>query len=706
MKNNAKARLAILLILKVLVLWSIPVMASDSLENKHLKIILNENGSVSFYDKAHEVHWSSIFPGWVELASESSSEKISLSRANFSVDKQGHTLHFSFQGIHGNHISDDGFELTGKWILTDRQLDLEITGLSSAYLLENLEYPAHILSVKSGSEDGYIVAPHLQGVLYPSRYDTGFMRYGQNVWDRIADKEEWWNLESGSLNMPWFGAYKKGSSVLITLFTSSDAMLHLIGNSVVGEKGLTVNARQGQTAGTRLSSLTPIWHSSFKALAYPRRMRIELVEGGYVGMAQRYKEYARENGRYVTLQEKIERNPEFEKIIGAPDIKVYCFTNRLNNPYFKAWSEPVLTGYSKVNTTFEQVGEMAGELKALGVDKCMFLLGGWNRMGYDREHVDMWPPAEPAGGTKGLARAAKVVKKQGYLFALHDNYDDFYPDAPSFDEKYILRDYDGMLHKGGVWDGGLCYITCPSQREELLNRNMALVQKRIPLNAYYFDVVTNTSHYECYDERHPMTRKEDLEYRLALLDNIVSRGLVIGGERGTDWVMPVVGFCEGLSGGGTGYHRGLTYRSGLTVPLFYLVYRECVVGYWQHGTPHGREDHANHVLLDLLYGQPSSWSIEYTQWEDLKPMIKETYDLLGRFHEKTAHLSMIDHQYLTEDYMVQKTLLKDGTEIWVNFGITTYEKNGILLAPKGFQVSMPGEPLKRGTVSRIISYEE
>jgi len=35
--------------------------------------------------------------------------------------------------------------------------------------------------------------------------------------------------------------------------------------------------------------------------------------------------------------------------------------------------------------------------------------------------------------------------------------------------------------------------------------------------------------------------------------------LVIGGERGTDWAMPEVAFCEGLSGGGTGYHRGINY---------------------------------------------------------------------------------------------------------------------------------------------------
>ena len=58
----------------------------------------------------------------------------------------------------------------------------------------------------------------------------------------------------------------------------------------------------------------------------------------------------------------------------------------------------MLAGYSKVHTTFDQVAEMSDDLKTMGVDKCMILLGGWNSMGYNREHVDMWPPAEDAGG--------------------------------------------------------------------------------------------------------------------------------------------------------------------------------------------------------------------------------------------------------------------------------------------------------------------
>jgi len=64
----------------------------------------------------------------------------------------------------------------------------------------------------------------------------------------------------------------------------------------------------------------------------------------------------------------------------------------------------------------------------------------------------------------------------------------------------------------------------------------------------------------------------------------------------------------------------------------------------------------------------------YDQWEDLKPLYKETYDLLGRLHQKTAHFAMVDHHYLSDDYMVQRSEFSDGTKVWVNFGITTYER--------------------------------
>lgn len=674
------------------------------LENDFIRVSVKDNGAITLTDRKNNVDWGSNYPGWVELSDKISTEKIPLSGSSVTRIKSGTDITIRFKGLTGDKIKDDNFLMVVKLSLNDKQVDIEIKSLETRYIMNNLEYPAHILSVNSGEKDGYLAIPNLQGILIPSRYDAGFMRYGQNVWQAISDIETWWSFESGNLNMPWFGACKGNSSVLAYVMSSSDCQLHLIGNSVVGNKGFTVNDRQGLSPGVRMSSGSPVWLSSLRHLSYPRRMRLELVSGGYVGMAKKYKEYAIESGRYVTLKEKILKNPEFAKIIGAPDIKIYCYTNRLNNPKLRAWSEPVLDGYSKVNTTFSEVAQIADDLKSMGLDRCMIILAGWNKMGYDHEHVDMWPPAEKAGGTEGLAKACETVTKNGYLFALHDNYDDFYPDAPSFDEKFIIKKEDGSMLQGGIWDGGISYIICPAVRKELLDRNMDIVQKSMSLNAYYFDVITNTSHYECYDDRHRIDRRQDLDYRLALLDDVRSRGLVVGGERGTDWALPALAFCEGLSGGGTGYHFGVTYRIGITVPLFYLVYHDCVVGYWQHGTPYGREDHANHILLDLLSGQPSSWSIEYEQWNDLKPLIKDTYELLGRLHEKTAHLVMTDHRILSKDFMVQKTTYEDGSEVFVNYGTTTWYSPEFSLPPKGFRICLKGEQVKTGKAGSTVCY--
>jgi len=674
------------------------------LENGELRVSVTDKGGITFTDKAHDVVWGTDFPGWVEVRHDGKKKKIPLTGSHVQASKQGQTLQISFNGLKGLGLDEPEFLMQVQLTLENDYLELEIEQLRTSYPLLSIEYPAHLFSVPSGLEDSYIVAPHLQGIMIPSRYDTGFMRMGQNVWKNIADVEKWWTLESGNLNMPWFGAAQGKSAVMAYVETSSDCVLHMIGNKLVTPEGKAVSNRQGQHQGERISSHTPIWLASLRKFSYPRKMRIELVENGYVGMAKRYKEYAKASGRFVTLKEKIEKNPEYEKIVGAPDIKVYCFTNRKNEVALRSWSEPVLNGYSKVNTSFEQVATMANDLKELGIEKCMLLLAGWNRMGYDREHVDMWPPARDAGGIAGLRKAAETVKENGYLFALHDNYDDFYPDAPTFDEKYILKNEDQSLHLGGTWDGGVTYITRPSQRLELLNRNMALIQKDIPLNAYYFDVITNTSHYECYDSLQMMTRKEDLGYRLKLLQNITDRGLVIGGERGTDWALKEVAFCEGLSGGGTGYHRGVTYRTGITIPLFYLVYHESVVGYWQHGTPMGREDHSNHVLSDLLNAQPSSWSVEYDQWEDLKPRIKETYELLSPLHQRTAHEAMVDHQILSKDLKVQHTTFSDGTKVWVNYGLRTHSVENFKLPPKGFRIQYKDKQTISGSFATSIKY--
>jgi hypothetical protein len=346
---------------------------------------------------------------------------------------------------------------------------------------------------------------------------------------------------------------------------------------------------------------------------------------------------------------------------------------------------------------------MATDLKSEGFDRGLMLLGGWNRAGYDREHTDMWPPAEPAGGVAGLARASRTVTGNGFLCSLHDNYQDFYVEAPSYHERHLMKHPDGSVQLGGVWDGGLCRLICSSQAFDLAERNLDQVQRSTAVNSYYLDTTTAARLYECFDKVHPVTRTEDCTNKLALLKRLKDRGLIVGGEGGTDWAVPVCSFFEGLPGSAVGFYGGIESTDfGIAAPLFNLVYHDAVVCYWQHGQPFGREDHANHVLHDLLSGQPSSWSLVWDQWKDLLPLIKQCYDLLSVLHRRTAYHPMDHHEYLGPDFAVQRSRFADGSEVVVNFGIKGADVDGVRIPPKGFALKVPGQAAKAGALSRDI----
>ena len=66
---------------------------------------------------------------------------------------------------------------------------------------------------------------------------------------------------------------------------------------------------------------------------------------------------------------------------------------------------------------------------------------------------------------------------------------------------------------------------------------------------------------------------------------------------------------------------------------------------------------------------------------------------------------MTDHKFLTPDYMVQESRFEDGTRVMINYGITTYENEGIRIAPKGFIVEYPGEETIHGSFKRLAAIE-
>lgn len=669
-------------------------------QNKVISAKVSSEGRININDKTTGAVWECDNTGWISFIQNEKVTKINLGCPIIEENDDEILMTFINEG-------DYPFVVEASIKVTQENIEINLLKVQTDCAFDSVEYPAHLLSFPSGESESYLAVPYKQGTIIPGRLDAGFMRFMHNTWANISDIDKTIAFESCTLNMTWFGAQSHESGMFGYMLTPEDSSLHVIGNAVIGESGEVVNARQGLIPGHRICSLTPVWRSSCGELRYTRSMRIETVKDGYVGMTKRYREYVKENGRFVSLKEKIQKNPEIEKLIGAPDIKIYIYTNRPNTPYYRSWSEPVLNGYTRVHTTFDQVGEMAEQLKKLGVDQALILLGGWNRAGYDRQHIDMWPPAESAGGEEGLARAGRKVLDQGYIFSLHDNYQDIYLESPSYDEKYVMKHPDGSIKLGGIWDGGLCRLVCSKTAMQLIKHTIEQVEEKVNISSYYLDTITSAPLYECYDKEHPLTRKEDKEMKIEILDYLANeKGLIAGGEAGIDWAVAISPFFEGLPGSSVGYSSGVESAGfGIATPLFNLVYHDAVVCYWQHGQPFGREDHDNHVLHDLLSGQPSSWSLVYDQWEDLLPMIKQCYDLLGNVHKKTAHSEMLSHHFLTEDFAVQESAFEDGTKVIVNYGITTYRDCGYEIPPKGFWLSVPGDKEQVGSFSKLAQFK-
>lgn len=654
-----------------------------------------DGGAVALEDRQKSVRWGGHVPGWVTMLDACG---IPVRYALGAPE----TVHRTQTGVRAIYMAG-GYRFEASFALDGPELTLTINELACEGTLVSLEYPAHMLRVDAGVEGGYVVVPHKQGTLIPSRLDDGFMRHRHNSWRNIADINQVMPFEFCGLNMTWFGAQYQGSSVMCALEEAADAALHIIGNAVMDENGEAVDSRQGDLPGERYSSLAPVWMASHGRLAYPRTLAVRLVEDGYVGMCKRYREQVKASGRFVSLREKIARNPLNAGMVGAPDLKIYVYTNRRDEPRLRSWSEPILDGYERVHTTFDQVGEIVDDLQGMGIEKALVLLGGWNRAGYDREHIDMWPPAEKAGGVDGLRRASEKAVKAGYVFSLHDNYQDIYPDSPSYDEDLVMKHPDGTVKLGGIWDGGLCRLVCSSQAEALAEPVVREVKANTAVNSYYLDTTTSAQMYECYDENHPITRQQDRAYKAKLLEMLRDQGWVVGAEAGVDWAVPVCTFFEGMPGAAVGLNGGVESTGfGMMAPLFNLVYHDAVVCYWQHGQPFGREDHINHVLHDLLSAQPSSWSFIWDQWQDLKPLIGQCYDLLAKLHGRLAHAEMTSHAFLTPNFEVHKATFSDGTEVVVNFDIQGYDVYGTRIPPKGFLVKIPGEPAQRGCMSRDI----
>jgi hypothetical protein len=414
-------------------------------------------------------------------------------------------------------------------------------------------------------EKGYFAIPNRLGILFPASE-------GLPCTDRYTAYSNY-----RSYSMAMFGAVKNGSAVLVhwedpyTVLEVRRAWVDL--PLVPGHSMISASLIMRKTAKWFVVNT--------------------LGRGGYVEIAKAYRDVARERGLLRTWKEKIAVNPNVERMLGAADFKPFVFVRLApNTRYNQTPNEKIYVGY-----TFDEAASVAEHLrKDVGIDRAMYVLAGWIRRGYDNQHPDILPPAPECGGSEGLADCAKRVKAVGYMFGLHDNYQDMYKDAPSWDESYIMKRPDGSLYQGGEWAGGLAYLTCSRKALEIASRdqNIPSVKRLYNPDIYFIDTTFAAPPYECFDPAHPLSLNDDIYWKRKLSEYARATFGLFGSEEGQEWAVPCADYFEGMMS-----HKTQRRNDEIVVPLFLMVYGDCVNLYTHQGD-RAVPDRPSYILDHIL----------------------------------------------------------------------------------------------------------
>ena len=452
--------------------------------------------------------------------------------------------------------------------------------------------------------------------------------------------------------MSWWGFVKGKSAMMIIVETPDDAAYQFShpagGPTVIG----------------------PQWSATLGRFGYMRTARMCFFpEGNYVTLAKRYRQYVMDTGLFVSLKEKIAKKPVLADLIGSPQTRIGILRNQT----------PASDRYSPTNHyelfTFDQRAQQLRDLKAGGIGHTLVFVSGWAHLGYDRQHPDPLPPPEAAGGWDGMKRLFDTCHELGYQFIFHDQYRDYYTDAPSFNLDFAIHEEttnppatafagsrfgdwkEGQIPFMRHWDGGpQSYLNARFQLGHLEKNYQLFFAHGIHPDGIYIDVIGYVPPDQDFNPEHPTTRSDAMRGEAALLYWAGHNLGFTATEAGSDWVVP---FTDSVNqSGGLG--------KTISVPLYQLVYHDAMLVSFGGGRPGGDKNY----LLGILYGGVPELPEDA---QNLKPGTLELIKEMAALNKRVGLLEMTNHEFLDASRSRERTTFADGTTVTVDWDANTVD---------------------------------
>lgn len=408
---------------------------------------------------------------------------------------------------------------------------------------------------------------------------------------------------------------------------------------------------------------------------------LSIEDNDWCAIAKRYREYQLKRGACKTLRERVKTNEVLKKAVDSIEI-------RCRMAIKKGWpdipKEQTLENEPEfeVFVDFARMEDVMEALHKAGCENANFCLVGWNSGGMDGRYPD-YTVEERLGGEEALISLTKRAKELGYLIGAHINPMISFTVSEILDQNDFLYDKDGANYIWGLSNGGNCHVLCDKQSYENYVKDTQKKLKELGFRGInFFDQLTIFKPRTCYNPKHPINKKEVVEYRKKILEAGRDAVGCSSSEGGYD-------FCIGSYD--WAMYPVITHPPRLpeicdnSIPLWYVVYHGIMIYNAFARTVNAIIKNPEYELMGVEYGARPLLYLHGRVFEyEGEPNFTCTTDeellhnakIIGDGYRRYKALADLQYEFLEEYKIIEEgivyTRYSNGSVIIVNYNDDKY----------------------------------
>jgi len=141
---------------------------------------------------------------------------------------------------------------------------------------------------------------------------------------------------------------------------------------------------------------------------------------------------------------------------------------------------------------FAEDARLLQELASNDIQDLIVIRHNWQNCGFDDCYPSVLPANPRWGGDEGLLELSRAAQQAKYLFALHENYVDIYPNAVDYSAELVALDanYNPIPAWFNRTTGMQSFLLSPLRSQEVASRFAPEIHRRYQTTATYLDVST------------------------------------------------------------------------------------------------------------------------------------------------------------------------------------------------------------------------